>query len=180
MAVWYTGAGDEGKTKLPLKGRIWKDDPILEALGDLDELNSVLGIVTSLYSSLSDIIRKIQDDVFTISSELAGFDMGFGIERTKWLEEEIEKFSMYVESPRSFVMPGGHLASATLQLARAVARRAERRVVALLREGVAKRQHESYLNRLSSLLFLLALYVNKKEGVENVLWKGKLGSEAKP
>jgi cob(I)alamin adenosyltransferase len=178
--VWYTGAGDQGKTKIPSKGQVWKDDPLLEALGDLDELNSVLGIVGSAYPPLFDIVKRVQDDVFVISSELAGFDMGFSEERTKWLEEKIAEFAREVEPPRAFVLPGGHIASAYLQFARAVARRAERRLVALLREGLTKPSHESYMNRLSSLLFLLALYVNKKEGVKNVLWKGKLGPQTEP
>ncbi|MEM4138195.1 MAG: ATP:cob(I)alamin adenosyltransferase, partial [Sulfolobaceae archaeon] len=64
---WYTGKGDEGFTSLPQIGDIWKDDIIIEAIGDLDELNSVLGILSSLFPQLKEVIEKIQSDIFSIS-----------------------------------------------------------------------------------------------------------------
>ena len=174
--MWFTGQGDKGQTKIPSRGTVWKDDTLLEAVGDLDELNSLLGVIASLYRELKEVLVTLQSDIFVISSELAGFDMKFNSSRVKFLEEKIAEYGSMLEPLRNFVLPGGHVASSLLQYARAVARRAERRIVTLRREGLGKDEHVTYLNRLSSLLFVLALYVNKKEGVPNVLWKGKLGS----
>ena len=170
--MWYTGAGDKGKTKLPSVGETWKDSDIIKAVGDLDELNSVLGVVCSLYPELSNVIKELQEDIFTISSEIAGFNMNFSMERVKRLEELIANFSKELEPLRNFVLPGGHIASSFLHLARAVCRRAERSVVTLMKENMAKEVHVTYLNRLSSLLFVLALVVNKRTNNPNVIWKG--------
>ncbi|QIW24970.1 cob(I)yrinic acid a,c-diamide adenosyltransferase [Sulfolobus sp. S-194] len=171
--MWYTGTGDRGKTKVPSVGEVWKDSEIVKALGDLDELNSVLGVVSSLYPELSEVIQKLQNDIFSISSEIAGFDRNFSDEKVKGIEELITNYSKELEPLRNFVLPGGHIASSFLHLARAVCRRAERSVVTLLKENKAKEVHAKYLNRLSSLLFVLALVVNKRTNNPNVLWKGK-------
>ena len=170
--MWYTGIGDKGKTKVPSVGEVWKDSDIVKAVGDLDELNSVLGIVSSLYPEISDVIKEVQGDIFTISSEIAGFNMNFSMERVKRLEELIAYFSKELEPLRNFVLPGGHIASSFLHLARAVCRRAERSVVTLMKENLAKEVHVAYLNRLSSLLFVLALVINKRTNNPNIIWKG--------
>jgi len=170
--MWYTGTGDKGKTKVPSVGDTWKDSDIVKALGDLDELNSVLGVVSSLYPEISNVIKELQDDIFTISSEIAGFDMNFSEERVKRLEDLISSFEKELEPLKNFVLPGGHIASSFLHLARAVCRRAERSVVTLMRENKAKEIHITYLNRLSSVLFVLALVVNKRTNNPNVIWKG--------
>lgn len=169
--VWYTGYGDKGKTKVPSEGEVWKDDDIVNALGDLDELNSALGIVSSLYPSLSEIIIKIQSDIFSISSEIAGFDLNFDDNKVIWLEDQIRKFSASIPELRNFVLPGGHVAASFLHLARAISRRSERSTVKIMRKGKAKEIHVKYLNRLSSLLFVLALWVNHNSNIQNVIWK---------
>jgi cob(I)alamin adenosyltransferase len=169
--MWYTGSGDSGKTKVPSKGEVWKDDDVVEALGNLDELNASLGIISSLYPQLFDLIYKIQDDVFVISSEIAGFNLNFSEEKIKELEDLIARFGGEIKPLRNFVLPGGHLASSFLHLSRAICRRAERSVVKIMREGKARDVHVKYLNRLSSLLFVLALWINEKSGNPNVIWK---------
>ncbi|BFH72582.1 cob(I)yrinic acid a,c-diamide adenosyltransferase [Sulfurisphaera javensis] len=171
--MWYTGTGDSGKTKVPSVGEVWKDSLITEALGNLDELNSVLGVVSSLYPEFSEIIKQLQSDVFEISSEIAGFDMKFDESKITYLEFLINELSKELEPLRNFVLPGGHIASSFLHLARAICRRAERSVVSLLKENKCKQEHVRYLNRLSSLLFVMALVVNKRTNNPNVIWKGK-------
>ncbi|WP_338600284.1 cob(I)yrinic acid a,c-diamide adenosyltransferase [Sulfolobus tengchongensis] len=171
MAVWYTGTGDKGKTKLPSVGEIWKDDDIINALGDLDELNATLGVVSSFYPQLRETITTIQSDVFTISSEVAGFDLSFNEERIRWLEDQIKEYSKSLPELRNFILPGGHIASSFLHLARTVCRRSERSMVKILKKYKAKETHIKYLNRLSSLLFVLALYVNKQENFKEIIWK---------
>lgn len=171
--MWYTGTGDMGKTKVPSIGEVWKDDAIVKALGDLDELNSLLGVVSSLYPEFSEIIHDIQNDIFSISSEIAGFNMNFDEKKVKKLEESINLLGKELEPLRNFVLPGGHIASSFLHLARAVCRRAERSTVSLFKVGKAKEVHIKYLNRLSSLLFVMALVVNKRTNNPNVIWKSK-------
>lgn len=171
MTVWYTGTGDKGKTKLPSVGEIWKDDDILNAIGDLDELNASLGVISSLYPQLREIIVRVQSDIFSLSSEIAGFNLNFEEDKVEWIEEEINNFSKGLPELRNFILPGGHIASSFLHLARTVCRRSERSVVKLLKRNRAKDVHVKYLNRLSSLLFVLALYVNKQENVQEIIWK---------
>ncbi|MEJ2777327.1 cob(I)yrinic acid a,c-diamide adenosyltransferase [Stygiolobus sp. RP850M] len=172
--MWYTGTGDSGKTKVPSVGEVWKDEDIVNALGDLDELNSSLGIVSSLFPEIRQDVEKIQNDIFAISSEIAGFELNFNTEKIKELEEMIKKYSEPLKPLKNFVLPGGHLASSFLHLARAVCRRAERSIVRLSRNHKnVKHEHVVYLNRLSSLLFVMALYVNEKTFNPNVIWKPK-------
>ncbi|MCH4814558.1 MAG: cob(I)yrinic acid a,c-diamide adenosyltransferase [Saccharolobus sp.] len=171
MTIWYTGTGDKGKTKLPSVGEIWKDDDIVNAIGDLDELNASLGVISSLYPQLREIIVRVQSDIFSLSSEIAGFNLNFEEDKVKWIEEEINNFSKGLPELRNFILPGGHIASSFLHLARTVCRRSERSVVKLLKRNRAKDVHVKYLNRLSSLLFVLALYVNKQENVQEIIWK---------
>ncbi|ARM76448.1 cob(I)yrinic acid a,c-diamide adenosyltransferase [Acidianus manzaensis] len=169
--TWYTGTGDSGKTKVPSKGEVWKDDDIVNALGNLDELNATLGIVSTLYPELSSVIETIQNDIFTISSEVAGFELNFSADRLNFLEDEIKKIGNEIQPLRNFVLPGGHIASSYLHFSRAVCRRAERSLVKIYRENKAKKLHIVYLNRLSSLLFVLALWINEKTNNPNVIWK---------
>ncbi|AEB94740.1 MULTISPECIES: cob(I)yrinic acid a,c-diamide adenosyltransferase [Metallosphaera] len=170
---WYTGKGDAGTTNLPSVGKVWKDDSVIEALGNLDELNSVLGVITSLYPPIKEEIQNLQRDIFEISSEIAGFEMGFSREKIERLEEKIEIYGSQLETLKNFVLPGGHEASSFLHLARSICRRTERSVVSLLKLNLARDVHVTYLNRLSSLLFVLALYVNKMSGNPDVIWKAK-------
>jgi cob(I)alamin adenosyltransferase len=170
MTKWYTGSGDSGKTKLPSIGEVWKDDDILEALGDLDELNSILGVISSLDPKISELIKEIQNDIFIISSEVAGFKMNFSEDRVRFIEEKINELSKELEPLKNFVIPSGSLVSTFTHFARAVCRRAERKMVKLLRENKAEKMHVIYLNRLSSLLFVLALWLNKTYGSPNILW----------
>ncbi|MBW9141010.1 MAG: cob(I)yrinic acid a,c-diamide adenosyltransferase [Candidatus Aramenus sp.] len=170
---WFTGTGDSGKTFVPSEGNVWKYDEVVEALGDLDELNSLLGVVSSLYPEVKEILEEVQNDVFSISSEIAGFDMGFSNTEVEKLEKGIAGLDKELPPLNNFVLPGGSLPASFLHLSRAVCRRAERSVVKLYAQGKAKEVHVKYLNRLSSLLFVLALWVNLKTGHNNVVWKGR-------
>ncbi len=171
MTMWYTGTGDKGKTKIPSVGEVWKDEDIVDALGDIDELNSALGVVSSLYPELGEIIKKVQSDLFSIASEIAGFSLNFSENEISWLENKINEFSSVIPPLKNFVLPGGHLVSSFLQLSRAICRRSERSVVKIMRSGKAKEVHVRYLNRLSSLLFVIALWVNQKTNNPNIIWK---------
>lgn len=169
----YTRKGDNGTSGLfGTKERFPKNDPVYEALGTLDELNSLLGICR-VYANdvggqidLPAEIRLAQETLFIIQAELAGSDKHIGTARIEALENVIDGIEAMTGNPHAFVIPGATTLSAFLDYARTVARRAERSII----EGsVRKRLSDesfAYINRLSSLLYALARYATMKEGAE--------------
>lgn len=169
----FTGKGDQGTTDL-LGGRVDKDDPRIEAIGALDETDAALGLARATATSdrVRELVLATQRDLYTIMAELAfTADMrpkGYGLaeERVLFLERETDALTAEVALPPQFVVPGESVSGATLDVARTVARRAERRVVTLARGGhVENAAVARYLNRLSSLLFILARLEDKAGGV---------------
>ncbi|OGM23720.1 ATP:cob(I)alamin adenosyltransferase [Candidatus Woesebacteria bacterium RIFCSPHIGHO2_01_FULL_39_28] len=168
MAI-YTKRGDRGQTSLYDRQnkqniRIDKNSLRIEAIGAIDELNSFLGIISQ--------VKEIQKDLFVIGSILAGSELKFFRSKTKKLEKTIDKLEGELPVLKNFIIPGGSKDSAYFQYARALARRAERRVVALSKVERVKPQILSYLNRLSDYLFILARYANFGEGIKEEVWKG--------
>ena len=168
MAI-YTKRGDRGQTSLYDRQnkqniRIDKNSLRIEAIGAIDELNSFLGIISQ--------VKEIQKDLFVIGSILAGSELKFFRSKTKKLEKTIDKLEGELPFLKNFIIPGGSKDSAYFQYARALARRAERRVVALSKVERVKPQILSYLNRLSDYLFILARYANFGEGIKEEVWKG--------
>lgn len=160
----YTARGDTGQTDL-LGERVEKDDPRIDVMGDLDETTSSIGFGRALarVPETNDRLKMVQRDLYQIMAELAFIDatrpdsLHLSANRTAWLEAEIDTISAEIELPREFVLPGETIAGAALDMARTVSRRAERQAVALAREGViGNPEIVRYLNRLSSLLFMLA------------------------
>lgn len=160
----YTARGDAGQTDL-LGERVDKDDPRIDVLGAIDETTSAIGLgrAQSMVEASGERLVTVQRDLYKIMAELAFTpDLlperhRFEADRVAWLEAEIETVSGSVELPREFVLAGETVAGAALDVARTVARRAERQAVALARAGViTNREILRYLNRLSSLLFILA------------------------
>lgn len=143
-----------------------------EALGTLDELNSLLGICR-VYAAgmagevaLEDEIRKAQEALFSIQAELAGSDTHLDISRVKDIESVIDAIEVLSGNPHAFVIPGATKISAFLDFARTVARRAERMTVAADVQRSMSDASRAYLNRLSSLLYALARYAASKEGIK--------------
>ena len=178
---FYTGRGDDGtSTILGVSKRISKSDKCFEALGAVDELNSYLGICRSLAKNkdIQSALLKAQEDLFIIQAELgsksnlkrpAFYGRRTSIEVLKKkqmqdLEKTIDKFGGAVGALTKFTIPGGSPLSAHLDFARAVCRRAELTYLAT-RLPSGNRVAQTYLNRLSSLLFVLARYANKKARV---------------
>lgn len=171
----YTGRGDQGETDLMGGKRVRKDHQRVEAVGALDELNTLLGLAAShMEGEGVELLRAVQNDLFTIGAEVslapgtdpAGMFVPLEASRVKALEEVIERLTEEVGPQRAFVLPGGSKRAAFLHHARAVARRAERRVVALDSASGLNPPILAYLNRLSTLLHALALKANRDEGVE--------------
>ncbi len=177
----YTKTGDGGKTRLGDNSQVEKFDPRVEAYGEVDELNALLGIARCHIGEgddLSNLIGSIQNDLFDLGADLC-WPIGEGDsaegrlsitpEQVGSIEEAIDRYNARLESLRSFVLPGGSLLSAHLHLARTVCRRAERKVWALAQGADLNDQVAIYLNRLSDLLFVLARCAND-DGRGDVLW----------
>jgi cob(I)alamin adenosyltransferase len=167
----YTKAGDAGQTSLVGGVKVSKASSRVEAYGDVDELNSLIGVARAQlgHAQVDDVLSLIQNDLFTVGGDLASpadvqvprIDESF----IKSLEEYADHFLTDLEPLREFILPGGSVPGAMLHLARTVARRAERRVVALAQTEEINSQVIVYLNRLSDLLFILARVVNKHDAV---------------
>jgi cob(I)alamin adenosyltransferase len=182
----YTKTGDRGETGLFGGQRVPKDDARVEAYGDVDELNSVLGIVVAQLhaageGALAAALGAVQSDLFTVGANLAtpapedggrpsSFIPGLREGRVEELEAWIDAAEGELEPLQSFVLPGGTAAASYLHLARTVCRRAERRVVSLSRQAHVGPEWITYLNRLSDLLFTLARLANRRAGVDDVPW----------
>ncbi|HEX8301747.1 cob(I)yrinic acid a,c-diamide adenosyltransferase [Sphingomonas sp.] len=168
----YTRTGDDGTTGLVDGSRIAKSDPLMAAIGDVDEANSAIGVARSALGpgSFSQMLARIQNDLFDLGADLAtpvSIEGGLRIVpgQVDWLEERIDHLNAALESLTSFVLPAGEAGAAALHLARAITRRAERSAVA----AGAALQPLTYLNRLSDLLFVAARAVNLHGGGD-VLW----------
>lgn len=174
----YTRRGDTGETYLPGGVRVPKDDPRLVVCGDLDELNAALGMAGSLCSDdwLTETISDIQSKLLTLGSEIASLGSTDGtpchIVRAdvEQLEGVIDRCESLLPPLTRFLLPGGSPCSAALHVARAICRRAERSFVVLGRAYTLSAAAQGYLNRLSDLLFVLARFANRSEGVEDKTW----------
>jgi cob(I)alamin adenosyltransferase len=185
----YTKTGDRGKTSLFSGERVSKADHRVEAYGDVDELNSVLGALAAFLSGddprLGRAVEQVQRDLFCIGGRLATTtdsppfedlpDLDEGAVRR--LESEIDRMEEALTALRGFILPGGHPSACWAHVARTVCRRAERHVVALLEttepesEGTGQARLGTYLNRLSDYLFVLARYCNHLQGIADTLWE---------
>ena len=168
----YTGKGDRGETDL-LGARVGKDDPRIEAIGALDETTSAIGLGRAVAAAdrTRDLLVEVQRDLYKIMAELAFTDelrpAGYALaeDRVRWLGETTDALAAEVTLPPAFILPGDSVPGAALDVARAVARRAEREAVALAHGGhLDNPQVLGYLNRLSSLLFVLARFEDREAG----------------
>ena len=178
----YTRTGDQGDTSLFGAGRVPKDHPRVAAYGDIDELNSVLGVVraTEPKDFFDPLLQAVQRDLFSIGGQLAAPDptavakalakANLSTDRVTEFERVIDESDAELLPLRAFVLPAGAGKAAALHLARTVCRRAERSVVHLARESEVPELFIVYLNRLSDLLFTLARLANHRAGVSDVTW----------
>jgi len=177
----YTRTGDSGDTGLFGGPRVRKDHARIEAYGTIDELNAVLGMVRAqeLTPELSTLLETFQNDLFTLGAELATPDPGqhetprVAEDDVARLEKQIDHLEALLPPLKQFILPSGNSAGTTLHLARAVCRRAERRVVTLqeIDTEVVSTTILVYLNRLSDLLFVLARFANQQAGEPEVPWQ---------
>jgi len=177
----YTRTGDLGETGLFHGPRVGKDTARVEAYGTLDELNALLGMIRTepLPELIDRLILRVQNELFEAGAELATLHPAEQGTRTisrqhvETLEAEIDRFDAELPPLDAFILPGGTRAAAELHLARAVCRRAERRLVRLIRESEERISLDllAYLNRLGDLLFVLARAVNAAAGQAELHWR---------
>jgi cob(I)alamin adenosyltransferase len=169
----YTRGGDAGETSLGDASRVSKLDPLIEAFGDVDELNSQIGLALAAEPprTVRSVLERVQNELFDVGADLSvPFEPGDDRLRTTQaqvdtLEADCDRFNADLPELKSFVLPGGSELAARLHVARAVARRAERRALAA---GEVNPLALVYLNRLSDLLFILA---RTAAGPDEPLWK---------
>lgn len=161
---YYTGRGDNGKTDVFGK-RVYKNSNVIEAIGDIDELNAFLGYG---YSMIEDknakrTIKTIENNLYKISAKIAGYKSDFDKKDLDDLEKEVQDYSAKVKDVRKFLYPNGSTPATVMNIARTVCRRAERHAEKSTTDSTIL----AYLNRLSTLLFLLFRYLNKNEETIN-------------
>ena len=178
----YTKTGDDGHTALFGGGRVEKDHVRVEAYGDVDELNAVIGAAraTDMMPRVDEILAPVQRDLFAIGALLATphpekhkeqlEKARLSDKRIAQLEQAIDDCEEELEPLKAFILPGGTAKSSALHVARTVCRRAERSVITLQRTDAVPQIIVVYLNRLSDLLFVLARVANKRAGAGEVTW----------
>lgn len=170
----YTRTGDDGTTGLGDGSRVRKTSQRIEAIGTVDELNSVIGVLLThdLSKEIRAVLTDIQHDLFDLGGELSIPGRTAVTERqVKQLETILDKFNADLPPLKEFILPGGSEAAAVCHLARTVCRRAERRAIQLLEKEKLSSVVTKYLNRLSDLLFVLARALNAHAGRPDVLWQ---------
>lgn len=170
----YTKTGDQGETGLGDGTRIDKTAARVMAMGDVDELNSLLGllITQSIADALAAHLQDIQHVLFNLGGELsipgAELVQEKNIQR---LESLIDQYNEDLPPLKEFILPGGNQAAATCHLARAVCRRAERSIITLSKTDAINQHSKIFLNRLSDLLFVVARIIARQAGGEEIYWQ---------
>jgi cob(I)alamin adenosyltransferase len=170
----YTRTGDDGATGMADGTRVAKDDLLVHAIGEIDELNSQLAVLAAhAPEGFTESIRAIQNELFNIGAELS---LGKAIvqqEHVNWLEQSLDELNRCLAPLKEFILPGGGLAASHCHVARAVCRRAERALVSLDKQHALNKYLKSYINRLSDYLFVMARAISKQEGADEVYWQSE-------
>ncbi|MCX7250035.1 MAG: cob(I)yrinic acid a,c-diamide adenosyltransferase [Burkholderiales bacterium] len=171
-----TRTGDAGTTGLGNNHRVSKNSLRVHAMGDVDELNSQIGLL--LCEEMSDDVRallvEIQHQLFNLGGELSipGYEL-LKAEAVLTLDQALSRYNAQLPKLQEFILPAGSRAAALAHVCRTVARRAERQVVALGNEEAINEAPRQYLNRLSDLMFVLARVLNRMNGGDDVYWKSE-------
>lgn len=182
MTSFYTGKGDDGTTGLLGEGRVSKTHPRMEALGALDESSAALGLARASARDprCGPLVVELQRDLYKLMAEVAAPPehaarfRAIDAARVAWLEAQTDALGQGVTLPKEFILPGDSASGAAFSLARTVVRRAERRVVELFDAGeIHNPDLQRYLNRLSSLCFVLELVENEAAGKATTLAKNQ-------
>ena len=176
----YTKTGDKGETGLQGGKRVSKSSDRIRAYGNVDEINSVIGLAMSheLEHDIEKLLKKIQNELFVLGSDLSNPDLDnkenrISKEMIEYLESKIDKYETELQPLSNFILPGGTHSASLIHLARTVTRRAECNVVSLSNNEKINDYCQVYLNRLSDLLFVIARVLNKRSEMPDVIWEPK-------
>jgi len=171
-----TRTGDNGTTGLGDNTRVSKDSLRVHAMGDVDELNSQIGVLLceEMPVDVRELLVEVQHQLFNLGGELSipGFEL-LKPEAVELLDAALEKYNTTLPRLQEFILPAGSRAASLAHVCRTVARRAERAVVALDKAETLKESSRLYLNRLSDLLFVLSRVLNRMNGGDDVYWKSE-------
>ena len=178
----YTRTGDKGTTGLANGSRVRKDSARIQAMGDVDELNSMIGLLrthTGQEQALDAMLASIQHRLFDLGGELAMPGHSFASDAwVQRLEQWLDELNQGLPELEEFVLPGGSPAAATAHLARAICRRAERVLLRLSTEEAVNSAALKYMNRLSDLLFVMARLLARRDGGTEVTWNKETSSDS--
>jgi len=169
-----TRTGDSGETGLGDGSRVRKDSPRVAALGDIDELNSAIGVLLAedIPEKIRAVLEDAQHDLFDLGGDVSIPGRATLTEgQVRRLESSLEEFNASLPPLKEFILPGGTRAAGLAHLARTICRRTERALVALARTEKVAGEERVYLNRLSDLLFVLGRVLNREGGRGDVLWR---------
>lgn len=170
----YTRTGDDGSTGMADGSRVSKDSLVMQAIGDVDELNSHIGVLLAndLPEALNTVLVEVQHDLFNLGGQLSMPEYALITSKEiDFIEAAIDKYNADLPVLKEFILPAGSMATAQCHICRAICRRAERTLVRLsLTEKIAP-QLQAYMNRLSDMLFVFARVIAKASGDGEVLWQ---------
>ena len=174
----YTKTGDDGNTGLQGDFRISKSHPRIIAYGTVDEANAAIGVVltNTLDDDISQLLNQIQNDLLLLGSDLSNQNLNdlknrITLEMIEKLEESIDTFESELPPITNFILPGGNVAASQIHQVRTIVRRAETLVVKLSDKDEINSNCIKYLNRLSDLMFVIGRLINKRNGIEDIIWK---------
>ena len=174
----YTKTGDAGTTGLQGGVRVSKSNLRIRAYGNVDEINASVGLILSnkIDDDIREILIKIQNDLFVTGADLSNPDLSnkknrVTSEMVENLEKKIDTLENDLPPISNFILPGGHVIASEIHITRTITRRAETEVIALDQNEKINEECKKYLNRLSDLLFVLARTVNKRNGIEDIIWR---------
>ena len=170
----YTRTGDNGTTGMADGSRVAKDGLRMHAIGDVDELNSMMGVVIhkSQPGEIKEDMVTIQHDLFNLGGQLAMPDYEkINQQRIEWLENSLDKMNLQLEPLKEFILPGGGEAASFCHMARTICRRTERGLVSLNADTEIKAELLAYINRLSDWLFVASRCLNKLDEQAEVYWQ---------
>ncbi len=177
MMKIYTKTGDDGNTGLQGNLRIAKSHPRIISYGTVDEANAALGVVlvNVLDEDLTAVLRDIQNDLFLVGADLSNPNLNdtknrITLDMITKLEGHIDRFESELPPLKNFILPGGNTAASQLHHVRTVIRRAETRIVQLSENDEINLNCIKYVNRLSDLFFVMGRLINKRDGIEDILW----------
>jgi cob(I)alamin adenosyltransferase len=173
LSVITTRTGDAGTTGLGDGTRVGKDEPRIQALGDVDELNSIIGLLRTepMPADVDTVLQRVQNHLFDLGAELCiPGHQAISDQHVQYLDGRIGHYNASLSKLAEFILPGGCRAAALAHHARTVCRRAERSAVALGHQETLNPPVRQYLNRLSDLCFVLSRILNREAGCPDVLW----------